>query len=127
MLSRCEEADRTDIAEEYIGRVLAHAPNDPVDQAWPHRAVRDVIEELVSDAVEEGIRVERFNMRGVVSKAVFEGGGEERAMAEQARNWATIVARWPRTSAMLRRIARMWDAEGNREDQRARQDQMRRE
>jgi hypothetical protein len=121
------EADRTDIAEEYIGHVLAHAPNDPADQAWPHRAVRDVIEELVSDAVEEGIRVERFNMRGVVSKAVFEGGGQERAMAEQARNWATIVARWPRTSAMLRRIARMWDAEGDREDQRARQDQMRRE
>ena len=70
------EADRVDIAEEYIGHVLAHAPSDPADQAWPHRAVRDVIEELHSDRIEEGIRVERFNMRGVVSKAVFEGGGK---------------------------------------------------
>lgn len=121
------EADRADIAEEYIGHVLAHAPSDPADHAWPHRAVRDVIEELHSDRIEEGIRVERFNMRGVVSKAVFEGGGQERALAEQTRGWAATGARWPRTAATLRRIARMWDAEGDREDERARQDQMRRE
>src|SRR5207247_2322107 len=121
------EADRAEIAEEYIGHVLAHAPTDPADHAWPHRAVRDVIEELHSEGVEEGIRVERFNMRGVVSKALFEGGGQERTLAEQTRGWASAAAGWPLTAAMLRRIARLWDSEGTREDERARQDQMRRE
>lgn len=119
------EADRLEIAEEYIGHVLAHAPSDPQDQGWPHRVVRGLIEEVASANVELGIRVERHNMRGVVSKAMFEGGKQERALAEEAQRWARAAAGRPRTAAMLHDLARSWDAEANREDERARQDQMR--
>jgi hypothetical protein len=119
------QADRAEIADEYIGHVLAHAPSDPEDQGWPHRVVRALIEEVASDDVERGIRIERYNMRGVVSKAMFEGGKQERALAEETRRWARAAAGWPRTAAVLDDLARSWDAEGNREDERARQDQMR--
>lgn len=119
------QADRAEIADEYIGHVLAHAPSDPEDQGWPHRVVRSLIEELASERVEVGVRTERFNMRGVVSKAMFEGGTQERALAEEARRWARTAAGWSRTAAMLHELARWWDAEGNREDERASQDQMR--
>ena len=63
-------------------------------------------------------------MRGVVGKEMFEGGKKERALAEQARNWAKAAATHPRTAAMLRSIANDWDAYADQEDLRARQDQM---
>jgi hypothetical protein len=118
-------ADRTAIADEYIGHLVAHAPSDPEDQAWPHRIIRDLIEEVRSDSLELGVRVERHNMRGTVSKAMFEGGAQERALADEARRWARAAAGWPRTQAMLLSLARSWDDMAAREDERARQDAMR--
>jgi len=120
-----EDVDRVDIAEEHIGQLLAHAPRDPEDRAWPHRSVRDLIEELASEHVERGVEIERHNMRGVVSKAMFEGGRQERALADEARRWARSSARWPRTAAMLLSVARSWDTAAEREDERARHDEMR--
>jgi hypothetical protein len=73
------EVDRAQIADQYIGHVLAHGPIDPSDGAWPHRAIRDLIELIASDDLEIGIRTERFNMRDVWTKAAYEGGGQERA------------------------------------------------
>jgi hypothetical protein len=119
------EADRAEICDEYIGHVLAHAPVDPDDQSWPHYGVCDLIEELRSNGVELGIRIERHNMRGVVSKAVYEGGEQERALAEEARGWARAAEGWPRTTAMLHELSRSWDRDAAQEDERARQDQMR--
>lgn len=119
------EADRAQIADQYIGHVLAHGPNDPSDQAWPHRAIRDLIELIASDDLEIGMRTERFNMRGAWTKAVYEGGGQERALADQARTWAKASVAHPRTSAMLNTIAAVWESSAEEADVRARQDQMR--
>jgi hypothetical protein len=117
--------DRSDIADEYVGHMLAHSPTDPTDGGWPHRVIRDLIEELHSEKVEIGIQIERFNMRGVVSKAMFEGGRQERVLAEQCREWAGKAATKPRTAALLRDLAERWEREAASEDRRARQDEMR--
>ena len=69
--------DREQITDNYIGHVLAHAPADP-DGAWPHQAGRNEIERLASNDVERAIQVERFNMRGVHSIDIYQGGNEER-------------------------------------------------
>lgn len=116
-------ADRTRIANEYIGQTIAHAPADP-DGQWPHRAVRDVLEELKSDDVELGISVGRFNMRGPFSKAMYEGGRQERDLAAQNREWASASVRWPRTHALLLRMAEEWERHAEREDIRAKQDEL---
>jgi hypothetical protein len=117
------EADRSAITDEFVGHVLAHAPTDP-DGAWPHRTIRDLIEEMESDHLELGINVERFNSRGVQTRAIYEGGGRERINAEQARNWARATRSWPRTSSMLEDIAKSWDRHAHDEDERARHDEM---
>jgi hypothetical protein len=117
--------DRSEIADEYVGHVLAHSPMDSIDAGWPHRATREVIERLNSDRVERGIQVERFNMRGVVSKAMFEGGRQERALAAECREWTKKALAYPRTAALLRNLAEVWDREATAEDERARKDQMR--
>jgi len=116
--------DRTVIADQYIGHTLAHAPAD-ADGGWPHRTIREIIEELRSTELERGINIGRFNMRGAFNKAIYEGGKQERGLAEQARSWAKIAEKWPRTHAMLLEIAKDWDAHAEREDQRAKQDEMR--
>jgi hypothetical protein len=119
------EADRADIGDQYVGHVLAHAPFDAGDKGWPDRAIRDVIEESSSTQIENGVATERFNMRGVHSKALYEGGKQERGLAEQYHGWARAAGAWPRTAAMLERIAQSWEADAQREDTRAEQDRLR--
>lgn len=111
-----EESNRQAITDQLIGQILAHAPVSAQDQAWPHEAVRNVIEVLASAEVERGISIERVNMRGVYSKGPEEGGDQERALANQSREWAEATTASMRTSAMLLRIAKSWEAYAERED-----------
>ncbi|HVJ52905.1 MAG TPA: hypothetical protein VM689_10605 [Aliidongia sp.] len=108
-------SDRVEITDEYVGHVLAHAPADE-DGGWPHRTVRDEIERLSSVGVERAIQIERFNMRGVHGQGLFDGGSQERDLARINYDAAKISAAWPRTSALLRAIGKMWEEDGKRAD-----------
>jgi hypothetical protein len=110
------EKDRVSITDQQIGQVLANAPSDPSDGAWPIAQVRDLIEEVASDHLETGISVARFNMRGVFTKNVFEGGTEERAFAAEYRKWAALTLTWPRTSLLLGGIAENWMRQAEKAD-----------
>lgn len=118
------ETDRVQITDNYIGHVLAHASADP-DGAWPHRVVRGEIERLASDDVERAVQIERFNMRGVHSRGMYQGGNEERDFARAAYDAAQSVIAWPRTSAMLRAIGKMWEEDAARADVDAAQQRLR--
>jgi hypothetical protein len=87
--------------------------------------VRDEIERMRSVELERGVQVERYNMRGVYGKAVFEGGDQERELAEEYRRYAAIAAAWPRTSALLTAIAKGWQRDAEREDLEAAQRKLR--
>jgi len=115
---------RETIANEYIGRVLAHSPHSP-DGAWPIAEVAEIIEHRSSDSIERGIAVERFNMRGVTTRGPFDGGEQERALAERIGQWANLRTTYPRTYALLSQMAAAWRREGEREDERAKLDAMR--
>lgn len=119
------EQNRQDITDQLIGQVLAHAPMSPTDGAWPHEAVRHVIEALASSQVELGIRIERVNMRGAFCKAFGEGGDQERGFAQQAQEWAQASLDFVRTHAMLELIARSWLEDAERADTAAKQDALR--
>lgn len=116
--------DRVKIADEYIGHILAHATGN-ADGTWPHQAICELLERLKSDGVELGILIERHNMRGAFSKAMYEGGNQERGLAVQAADWAKAALKWPRAHAMLLQISRSWNEDAKREDERARLDEMR--
>jgi hypothetical protein len=65
-------------------------------------------------------------MRGIYNKALYEGGDQERALADQYRRWAdTSRARWPRMARVLETIAEGWEAYARREDAEAEQDKLR--
>jgi hypothetical protein len=119
------EADRTVIADQQIGQILAYAPSDEEDHGWPSKPIRELIEKLANDQIEAGIAICRFNQRGGFTRAVYDGGTQERGLASKYREWADVALRWPRTSALLRRIADDWDAHGKRADMEAELDQLR--
>ncbi|MBZ2206525.1 hypothetical protein [Massilia soli] len=119
------ESGREDIADEFIGQLLAHAEPDSVNGAWPPPGVASVLEKIASDIVERGIEIERFNMRGVHSKAPDEGGEQERELASLYRRWAEQTSS-SRTTAMLERIAEEWDGNAKRVDIAAEQRKLKR-
>ena len=120
-----KEDDRVVITDEQIGQILAYAPVDAGDAAWPVKPIRDVIEELGAEAIERGIALSRFNQRGTFKKSLYDGGQQERGLATQYRSWAEVVRSWPRTSALLQRIADDWDYHARRADTEAELDQLR--
>ena len=84
------------------------------------------VERLAADHIDRGLEVERHNMRGIYNKALYEGGDQERALADQYRGWAdTSRARWPRMARVLEIIAEGWEAYARREDAEAEQDKLR--
>ncbi|MDI6709899.1 MAG: hypothetical protein QME76_04325 [Bacillota bacterium] len=120
------ERDRAVVADQHIGRVLFYLPTDSTDAAWPHVELRQLLEDLQSAEIELGIEIEQYNSRGTVNKQFFEGGKQERELAKKWRSWAeTMGSAWPRTRALLERIANSWEAEAVREDQRAEKDRLR--
>lgn len=111
-----KERGREIIGDQTIGGALVYTPPD-LDGAWPHTTVRSLIEELGSEQLERGIEIGVYNSRGVFMKSPTAGGEQERQIAEKYQGYANQVAdRWPRTAAMLRRIARSYISDARRED-----------
>jgi hypothetical protein len=110
---------RKTITSQQVGRVLCYSPMG-TDGAWPHEAVREVIDTLQHREVETGFEIGTHNKRGVVTRSLDEGGRQERALADQFGSWADGTRdRWPRTAAILRMIESSYRDEALREDREA--------
>ncbi len=110
---------RVAIADQQIGRVLRYLPDDP-DGLWPHRAVRETIERTASRDLETGLELELRNSRGMTSRGLSEGGAQERALETHYRDNAShLNAHWPRTAALVRRIAGSFAEEARWQDEQA--------
>ena len=115
----CEKLDRLENCDTHIGQVLAYSPPNE-DGNWPPEEICRIIEEIESKNLEKGFRTEIMNKRGVVTKSPFEGGQQERELAEQYRKYAD---RWndtcPKVASILRKIAEDYEFEAKREDKEA--------
>jgi transcriptional regulator with XRE-family HTH domain len=117
----CRETDHLEVCDVKIGELLAHAPEE-ADGSWPCIPVRDVIEEIGSNALEEGFEVGIFNKRGTVTRSLFEGGEQERELAKKYKSYAEACAiEWPRTASVLRQLAKSYEQYARREDERAKE------
>jgi len=99
-----------------ISKMLAKAPID-TDGNWPHVSCRIIIENLKSELIEKHIENAIYNNRGVVSKGLAEGGSQERVLSSKYSKYSEVLKiKWPRTSAMLKSIAKTYENEAIRED-----------
>jgi excisionase family DNA binding protein len=115
------DAGRGDIGDEQVGQLLSGSPPGR-DSVWPAEPVRELIEDLGSTHLEQGLQVGRLNSRGVTTRGVYDGGRQERALAAQYADWAERVERWPRTSRLLRELAEDYKRDARMEDERASRD-----
>jgi hypothetical protein len=116
-----KEQDRSEIAEQYIGKLLTHAVADTEDKVWPHRMIREGLEKWKAPQIEKGIYIGLMNSRGVTTRGPFEGGKQERDLAKQIRDNARKLDRWPKTKAVLIAQAESLEREAQREDTEAEQ------
>lgn len=115
------DRDRADIGDEQIGQLLSGSPPGS-DDTWPAEPVRDLLEQIGSRDIENGMHVGRLNSRGVTSRGVYDGGAQERALAAQYREWADQTKGWPRTSRLLKELAESYERDALREDLEAQED-----
>jgi hypothetical protein len=107
--SLCSAQHRAAVGDDRIGKVLSYAPQD-TDGIWPHKSVRELLEEIDSRNLESGMHSGRFNQRGVTRRAPLEGGRQEREIAKEYRNWAkAVVAKWPNTARLLNSLAQTYE------------------
>jgi hypothetical protein len=89
---------------------------------WPPEPIRDVIELCRSRHLEDGLTVGVSNRRGVTVRLPTDGGEQDRDLAARYRADALACAlTWPRTRAVLERIAESYDAHAKWEDEHAEQ------
>jgi hypothetical protein len=105
---------RERIADSCIGGLLSKSAPDE-DGIWPRIAIRDVLEELGTKAIADGMGVGLYNQRGAHFRAV--GGGQERELAAKYRGWSKLTAiSWPFTSRLLENLALGYDREAQMHD-----------
>ena len=115
----CMATGRQEVGDQKIGDILA-ASKAAEDGVWPLAPVRDVIEDAKSVELETGVLLGVINRRGVTVRMPDEGGGLERALAARFRKDAKATALdWPRTAALLERIAQHFEDDARREDEAA--------
>lgn len=111
------ESDRVDIGDECIGQLLSGSPNGS-DGIWPAEPIRELLEDLSSLHVIDGLAIGRFNSRGTTSRGPSDGGDQERALSKQYEEWAAKVSpEWPTTGRLLREVSRTYEKWAVREDE----------
>ena len=112
----CQERDRGEIGEEQIGQILANAPVG-ADDAWPCEPVRELLDAVGSQQVGRGFTTGKFNLLGMTGRGVFEGGKQERSLADGYRaDAARMSSLWPFTASLLRRLADSYESSGRQFD-----------
>ena len=112
----CQERDRGEIGEEQIGQILSNAPVG-ADGAWPCEPVRDLLDKIGSPHIGQGFTTGKFNLLGMTERGVFEGGEQERSLADGYRaDAARISSLWPFTASLLRRLADSYESSGRQFD-----------
>jgi hypothetical protein len=110
------EVERSEVADQHIGRILAYAPAD-ADGTWPCKPVRDVIEVVRSRSVERGFYLGIVNKRGVTWRRPTDGGIQERELVQHYRKLSKdLRLEWPRTSAVLEQVAKNYTRDGEDSD-----------
>ena len=79
---------RLEVADLTIGELLSNGSVGS-DCVWPCESVRDVLEEVRSEAMMRGVRTGKFNARGAHWRG--EGGAQERELADKYRAWADAL------------------------------------
>ncbi len=106
---------RLRLADGKIGAVFAFAEPDE-DGSVPPLAVREVLEDADSDAMDSGLWGGLYNRRGVTWRSLRDGGAQERTLVERFREYERQAEGWPRSQRILRQLAGTYERESRDHD-----------
>lgn len=107
---------KKEIGDFYIGKYLSCCPVGN-DNVWPHFSVRQIIERTKSKKLEQGIIDGLLNSRGLTMRNLYDGGKQETLQAKLYNDQAeSIQLTSPRTSKVLRSIAKVYEDYAKTED-----------
>ena len=116
---KCVVIGRGNIVYYELARILVRMPDD-LDDIPLHSVVLELIEEFSSPTLDEAIMTEIMNSRGVVTKALGEGGKQEVELASKYREASnSLEFRFARTKQIFRHLADFYTENAKREDIRA--------
>ncbi len=112
------ECGRIEVADMHIGQVLAQYPKK--DNNWPSDEICTIIESINTDSIKNNFACAVFNQRGTVTKSPFEGGDQERKLAEYFNDLATNHKnKFPSVASVLEKLSKSYEQDAKREDERA--------
>jgi hypothetical protein len=116
-----QNVGRLRVCDSQVGQILSYAPASP-DGSWPCVEVRDLIEELQSQGIENGLSIGKRNQRGAVWRG--KDGQQEWGLAKEYRGLADKVrVRWPRTASILDDLAKGYENEARHWDEQAKREE----
>ena len=111
------ERGLSDMGDAFVGELLSGSPTGH-DGVWPAEPVRDLLEDIESQPMEDGLMSGAMNSRGRTTHGILEGGGQEKGLAGLYRETAEkIDTRWLRAADALRRLADHYDEEARYRDE----------
>lgn len=115
----CRQHDRSTLGDQTLGQILAHAPIGD-DRVWPGLPARDILDRPELEQMRVGFQTGAFNKRGVTSRALDEGGVQERTLAQYYRQNADALATThPYLAASMEELAQQYEYHAMREDNEA--------
>lgn len=87
----CKEISLEEDADSCIGELLSSSPSD-ADNIWPCKVVRDVLEDIQSEGIMQGMCMGVYNSRGATLRSRSEGGVQERKLAEKYRRFGQATS-----------------------------------
>ena len=115
-LRLCKERGREVVGRQTIGQVLGCCPSGS-DGIWPHESVRKTLDTLSDKEIGLGLQIRKQNMRGVVSRGLYDGGTQERGLAQQYRDAAArLRPEYPFTASVLKNLADSYEGQAVAED-----------
>ncbi len=80
-----KEAGLLSVCDSRIGEILSYSPESP-DGTWPCVEVRDVLEEIQSQSIENGFYIGTYNQRGAIWRG--KSGKQEWDLVQKNRGYA---------------------------------------
>lgn len=115
---QAKAVSRLEVCDSKIGSIFSKAP-DGSDGIWPHEVAREAVEMVNNERFRSGFLIGVRNNRGTRMSMPYEGGDQERVLAEKYFNWADkLLLSSPATARLLREIGESYirDAKRNDED-----------
>jgi hypothetical protein len=118
-----DKIGRLNVADIHIGQILAEYPENT--EPWPPEEICKVIESINTQGIKSGFSSATFNKRGSSTRGVFDGGGIERNHANYFNSQAEKLRyRFPITADILKRLAKGYEDDAKRMDERAERDKL---